>query len=76
MSYDEKKAVPTTNDGISPIQRGETLDFPDKEKHADIAFDLYEQSHQYDQAQLERDAIKVRRKLDFIVLPMVRRCGR
>lgn len=32
---------------------------------------MLEQSLQYDQAQLEMDAVKVRRKLDFLVLPMV-----
>lgn len=41
-------------------------------KHGDIGFELFEQSHQYDYAQLEIDAVKVRRKLDFILLPMVR----
>jgi len=39
---------------------------------ADIGYDLFQQSHQYDLAQLERDGVRVRRKLDFIVLPMVR----
>ncbi|KAI1495497.1 MFS transporter [Biscogniauxia marginata] len=33
--------------------------------------EMLQQSLQYDQAQLEADAIKVRRKLDFIVLPMM-----
>lgn len=32
---------------------------------------LFEESQQYDEAQLERDAVKVRRKLDFLLLPMV-----
>lgn len=31
----------------------------------------YQQSLQYDEEQLKRDAVKVRRKLDFIVLPLV-----
>lgn len=39
--------------------------------HADVAGRVFEQSLQYDPAQLERDAVKVRRKLDFVVLPMV-----
>lgn len=34
---------------------------------------LFEQSAQYPEAQLERDAIRVRRKLDFLILPMM--CG-
>lgn len=33
---------------------------------------LFEESQQFDEAQLERDAVKVRRKLDFLLLPMVR----
>jgi hypothetical protein len=33
--------------------------------------ELLERALEFDQAQLERDAIKVRRKLDFIVIPMV-----
>lgn len=37
----------------------------------DIGFDLFPKSLQYDTAQLEIDAVKVRRKLDFIVLPMM-----
>jgi hypothetical protein len=32
----------------------------------------FQQSLQYDEHQLERDSIKVRRKLDFYVLPLVR----
>ncbi|KAF8860424.1 MFS allantoate transporter [Acephala macrosclerotiorum] len=66
----DEKAVPST-DVISSVERRETNEFPDAEKHADIAYDLFEQSHQYDPAQLEKDSIKVRRKLDFIVLPMM-----
>ena len=34
---------------------------------------LLEQALQYDEAQLERDAIKVRRKIDFMILPLM--CG-
>lgn len=37
----------------------------------DLGKEYFEKSLQYDEAQLERDAIKVRRKLDFIVLPMM-----
>lgn len=53
---------------------GETQEIPAKVlggDHTDIGLDLFQQSHQYDVAQLEIDAVKVRRKLDFIVLPMV-----
>lgn len=32
---------------------------------------LFEEPQQYDEAQLERDAVKVRRKLGFLLLPMV-----
>jgi hypothetical protein len=38
----------------------------------ELGKEMLQQSLQYDQAQLEVDAIKVRRKLDFLVLPMVR----
>jgi hypothetical protein len=38
----------------------------------EVGKDYFQQSLQYDPAQLERDAVKVRRKLDFYVLPMVR----
>ncbi|KAH8690122.1 MFS transporter [Talaromyces proteolyticus] len=37
----------------------------------DVAKIYFQQSLQYDQSQLERDSIRVRRKLDFIVLPMM-----
>lgn len=37
----------------------------------ELGKEYFQQALQYDQAQLERDSIKVRRKLDFIVLPMV-----
>lgn len=37
----------------------------------DLGRDLLEKSLEYDEAQLERDAVKVRRRLDFYVLPMV-----
>lgn len=33
--------------------------------------ELYEKALQYDEAQLERDAIKVRWKLDLMILPLV-----
>jgi hypothetical protein len=53
----------------TPSREGQTLEF--NEKHADIGLGLFQQSHQYDTAQLELDAVKVRRKLDFLLLPMV-----
>jgi hypothetical protein len=53
----------------TPSHEGQTLEF--NEKHADIGLGLFQQSHQYDTAQLELDAVKVRRKLDFLLLPMV-----
>lgn len=33
--------------------------------------DLLQKALEFDQAQLEQDAVKVRRKLDWIVIPMV-----
>lgn len=57
---------------ISPdYGTGDSSEIPNKAKFADIGYDLFEQSHQYDTAQLEIDSVRVRRKLDFIVLPMV-----
>lgn len=35
--------------------------------------ELFEQALQYDEAQLKRDAVKVRRKIDFLILPLM--CG-
>jgi len=35
--------------------------------------ELFEQALQYDEAQLERDAVKVKRKIDFLILPLM--CG-
>lgn len=37
----------------------------------EIGKEYFQQSLQYDQAQLERDSVKVCRKLDFYVLPIV-----
>ena len=41
----------------------------------ELGKEYFQQSLQYDQAQLERDSVKVRRKLDFYVLPLVRSCS-
>lgn len=38
----------------------------------EVGKEYFQQSLQYDEAQLERDSVKVCRKLDFYVLPMVR----
>lgn len=64
----EKRPNPQDSPEI-PSHERQTLEF--NEKHADIGLGLFQQSHQYDTAQLELDAVKVRRKLDFILLPMV-----
>lgn len=37
----------------------------------ELGKEYFQQALQYDEEQLKRDAVKVRRKLDFIVLPMV-----
>ncbi|KAI0009221.1 MFS general substrate transporter [Xylariaceae sp. FL0662B] len=37
----------------------------------ELGRDMLQQSLQYDRAQLEADAVRVRRKLDFLVLPMM-----
>lgn len=41
------------------------------EEHTDIGLELYQKSLQYDPEQLARDSIKVRMKLDYVVLPMI-----
>lgn len=41
------------------------------DSHKDVAGQLFEQSLQYDTNQLDKDARKVRMKLDFIALPLV-----
>lgn len=71
MADMEKRAAPASGPDITPYENGETNEIPSKAKFADIGYDLFQQSQQYDTAQLEIDAVKVRRKLDFIVLPMV-----
>lgn len=40
----------------------------------ELGKEYFRQSQQYDEEQLKRDSIKVRRKLDFIVLPLVSIC--
>ncbi|KAL1897878.1 hypothetical protein Sste5346_003730 [Sporothrix stenoceras] len=37
----------------------------------ELGKEYFQQSQQYDEEQLKRDSVKVRRKLDFIVLPMM-----
>ncbi|KAL4906381.1 hypothetical protein BDW74DRAFT_190114 [Aspergillus multicolor] len=37
----------------------------------EVGRDYFQRALQYDEAQLERDAVKVRRKLDFYVLPLM-----
>ncbi|TVY82281.1 putative transporter [Lachnellula suecica] len=69
----EKKVAPRSAPEISSDE-GRTFELngrlPEK-GHLDVGFDLFQQSHQYDPAQLELDAVKVRKKLDFILLPMM-----
>jgi hypothetical protein len=69
----ENKEIPTSPSDIYPHEKETAIDLPVKEtgQHADIAFDLFQQSRQYDNGQLKIDAVKVRRKLDIIVLPMM-----
>lgn len=38
----------------------------------ELGQEMLQRSLQFDRAQLEEDSVKVRRKLDFLVLPMVR----
>jgi hypothetical protein len=74
MAHLEKSAG--TNAGSPTSLRGSVLGHSSildahTEEHTDIGLELYQKSLQYDPDQLARDAIKVRRKLDYIVLPMI-----
>ncbi len=59
----------------APKQKGTLLEFLKGTTLNDpnvLGRDLLEKALAFDEAQLERDGVRVRRKLDFIVLPMVR----
>ncbi|KAH7348585.1 MFS transporter [Rhexocercosporidium sp. MPI-PUGE-AT-0058] len=72
MADIEKRAAPAPDSEISPDNgNGDSTEIPSKAKFADIGYGLFQQAQQYDAAQLEIDSVKVRRKLDFIVLPMM-----
>ena len=63
---DEPVILPPDHDvGFLARLKGDGVDLND------VAKIYFQESLQYDQAQLERDSVKVRRKFDFIVLPMV-----
>lgn len=76
-AQDEKKAVEFEDDRIQlSAQRSTSLGILDSinkpdETHNDVGLELFQKSLQYDQAQLAADVGRVRRKLDFIVLPMM-----
>lgn len=77
MADIEKRAAPAPDSGISPdYGNRDSTEIPSKANFADIGYDLFQQSQQYDTTQLEIDSVKVRRKLDFIVLPMVSQSSR
>ncbi|RDW79858.1 major facilitator superfamily protein-3 [Coleophoma cylindrospora] len=77
MADIEKHHVPPTTEISSEeaVSKGEIMELAAKAKldgmHTDKGLDLFQQSLQYDTEQLARDSVKVRRKLDFIVLPMM-----
>lgn len=54
-----------TDDGIASIKKLTTRD------HSDVGHDLYQESLEMDPAERARIAVKVLKKLDFCVLPMV-----
>ncbi|KAH9219810.1 MFS allantoate transporter [Leptodontidium sp. 2 PMI_412] len=56
---------------MATLSPSDSTEIPSKANFADIGYDLFQQSQQYDTTQLEIDSVKVRRKLDFIVLPMM-----
>ncbi|PVH82427.1 MFS general substrate transporter [Cadophora sp. DSE1049] len=60
MTDVEKRAAPVPDSEISPdYGNGDSSEIPNKAKFADIGYDLFEQSHQYDRAQLEIDSVKM-----------------
>jgi hypothetical protein len=76
MTENKQTADSLTTDVEPTLQeKGQVVDISANDLpegiHTDVGRRYFELSLQYDQAQLERDAVKVRRKLDFIVLPMV-----
>jgi hypothetical protein len=73
MSEPPIKNTDTVNSASNKAENvGEVVEKGDVvELYDDIGRELYEKSLEYDTAQLERDAKKVKRKLDFIVLPIV-----
>ncbi|KAH8893595.1 MFS transporter [Thozetella sp. PMI_491] len=65
---------PDIEPGISEVQEKKNVFYRlthHKNDLDELGRDMLQQSLQYDTAQLERDAVKVRRKLDFIILPMM-----
>ena len=83
MAYMEKAAVKDTGSpphdnpvgGSQDVERGMQTGIiqrlrANRNDPNEIGRDLFEQSQQYDEAQLERDALRVRRKIDLLVLPM------
>lgn len=74
---DDKKAADIQGDGIHlSAERSTSLGVLDSitkrdETHTDVGLELFQKSLQYDQEQLAADVGRVRRKLDFLVLPMM-----
>lgn len=78
MAYEKSnqsdlKAVDTEVGSTTVLPKQNALQrlFHRKNDLNELGKQMLEQSLQYDQAQLESDAIKVKRKLDFMVLSMV-----
>lgn len=77
LARDEKKTTDTENDGIQlSAMRSTNLGVLDPihktdEAHTDIGLELFQKSLQYNEEQLAADVGRVRRKLDFLVLPMM-----
>lgn len=72
MSKMESKMEPEITVDVEKSQRsvwerlqGQRVDLNELGK------EYYQKALQFDEAQLQRDSIKVRRKLDFIVLPIM-----
>src|ERR1700761_7504965 len=77
LAQDQKNTTETDNDGIQlSAQRSSSLGVFDSihktnGAHTDVGLELFQRSLQYDQEQLAADVGRVRRKLDFLVLPMM-----
>lgn len=65
ISADPDRDYGPSKTGLMDYFKGQKMD-PNE-----LGKEYFQKSLQYDEYQLQRDSVKVRRKLDFMVLPMV-----